>query len=133
MAQDISDLAEEIGDRFTTRTVRPLDDGNVRRAFKQLVRATGLPPATRLHDLQHAMATAGLAQGVPVKMVAERRRHASTAITLQLDGHVLPNMQPEAAEQMDAWLLEGSYPSPRRHQEPSSKGSWGLRLRRLDS
>ena len=103
---------------FTTRTEKPLDGDNVRRAFKKLLTVAGLDKSTRIHDLRHAMATTWLAQGIPVKVVSERLGHASIAITLQLYGHVLPNMQAEAAEQMDTWLL-GDNPdaSPRRHHE----------------
>ena len=90
---------------FTTRTGKALDGDNVRRTFKKLVASVGLPPTTRIHDLRHAMATSWLAAGVPVKIVSERLGHASIAITLQLYGHVLPNMQADAAEQMDASLV----------------------------
>lgn len=101
---------------FTTRSGKPLDGDNVRRAFKKLLKAAELPDTTRVHDLRHAMATAWLAQGVPVKVASERLGHASIAITLQIYGHLLPNMQSDAAEQMDAWLLgDTSHPSPRRH------------------
>ncbi len=51
------------------------------------------------------MATTWLAQGVPVKVVSERLGHASIAITLQLYAHVLPNMQADAADRLDAWLV----------------------------
>lgn len=114
-----SDDWHDAGFIFTTRTGKPLDGDNVRRAFKKLLKAAELPDTTRIHDLRHAMATTWLAQGVPVKVVSERLGHASIAITLQLYGHVMPNMQAEAAEQMDAWLLgDTSDPSPRRHHEP---------------
>ncbi len=59
----------------------------------------------RIHNLRHAMATAWLANGVPVKVVSERLGHVSIAITLQIYAHVLPNMQAEAAEKMDALLI----------------------------
>ncbi|CAB1128384.1 protein of unknown function [Candidatus Hydrogenisulfobacillus filiaventi] len=106
----------ETGFVFTTRTGKPLDGDNVRRAFKKLLKAAGLPPETRIHDLRHAMATWWLSQGVPVKVVSERLGHTSIAITLQLYGHVLSNMRAEAAEQMDAWLLGEERASPRRHK-----------------
>jgi integrase len=107
----------ETGFVFTTRTGRPLDGDNVRRAYKKVLKAAGLPPETRIYDLRHAMATWWLSQGVPVKVVSERLGHASIAITLQLYGHVLPNMQAEAAEQMNRWMLGDASASPRRHHE----------------
>jgi hypothetical protein len=48
------------------------------------------------------MATLWLSQGIPAKVVSERLGHANIAITLQLYGHVLPHMQADAAEHMDA-------------------------------
>lgn len=53
------------------------------------------------------MATFWLTNGVPVKVVSERLGHSSIAITLQVYGHVLPHMQSQAAELMDAEILGG--------------------------
>ena len=51
------------------------------------------------------MASYWIANGVPIKVVSERLGHANIAITLDIYGHLLPNMQTEAAEKMDALLL----------------------------
>ena len=90
---------------FTTRTGTWLSPRNVHRRFKQLLKAANLPETTRIHDLRHAMATFWLTHGVPVKVVSERLGHSSIAITLQVYGHVLPHMQSEAAQVMDATIL----------------------------
>jgi integrase len=45
-----------------------------------------------------------LARGVHPKVVSERLGHASIAITLDTYSHVLPNLQEEAAHDLDAWL-----------------------------
>ena len=81
---------------------------NVNRRFRALRKKVGLPERLRPHDLRHAMATAWLTADppVPVKIVSERLGHASINITLQIYGHLLPDMQAEAAERMDAWLAE---------------------------
>lgn len=113
---------QDTGFVFTTRSGRPLDGDNVRREFKKLLAAAALPPDMRIHDLRHAMATTWLARGVPAKVVSERLGHASIAITLQLYGHVLPNLQAEAADAMDAWLLQDPAASPRRHHEEEKSG-----------
>ena len=47
------------------------------------------------------MATFWLANGVQPKVVSERLGHANVNITLQVYGHVLPNMQAEAADALD--------------------------------
>jgi integrase len=51
------------------------------------------------------MATYWLTNGVPVKVVSERLGHSGIAITLQVYGHLLPHMQSEAAQMMDAAIL----------------------------
>ena len=79
---------------------------NVSAHFRRLRDRAGVGSHIRLHDLRHAMATSWLMAGVPVKVVSERLGHASISITLQIYGHVLPNMQHDAAEQMDAAFLE---------------------------
>jgi integrase len=45
-----------------------------------------------------------LRAGVHPKVVSERLGHASIGITLDIYSHVLPSMQEEAAERMDAGL-----------------------------
>jgi len=47
-----------------------------------------------------------LAAGVPVKVVSEQLGHAGVALTLDVYSHVLPHMQDDAAERVEA-LLRG--------------------------
>lgn len=99
---------------FTTRTGTWLDPDRVRQRFHRLAETAGLPRTTRIHDLRHALATAWLAHGIPAQVVAQRLGHASIAITLSLYGHILPNQQADAAEEMDALLAPPvTTPSPR--------------------
>jgi integrase len=65
------------------------------------LRRSGLPHV-RFHDLRHAHATLLLLHRVHPKVVSERLGHASVGITLDLYSHVLPSMQSEAAEAIDA-------------------------------
>ena len=58
----------------------------------------------RIHDLPHTHATMLLRQGVHPKVVQERLGHASIGITLDTYSHVMPGMQEEAAEKIDAGL-----------------------------
>ena len=53
--------------------------------------------AFRLHDLRHYHATQLLAAGVPVPTVSKRLGHTSTAVTLDVYGHRLPEQDREAA------------------------------------
>ena len=56
--------------------------------------------AFRLHDLRHYHATQLLAAGVPVPTVSKRLGHTSSAVTLDIYGHWLPEQDREAAEVM---------------------------------
>jgi integrase len=91
---------------FTTRHGTWLAGGHVYDSFKRLSEQAGLPGTVRPHDLRHAMASYWLAKGIPVKVVSERLGHANIAITLEIYGHLLPNMQADAAEKMDALFFE---------------------------
>jgi integrase len=63
-------------------------------------------PRVRLHDLRHTHATAMLVAGVHPKIVQERLGHSTISITLDLYSHVLPGMQEDAAERVDAALRD---------------------------
>jgi integrase len=84
----------------------PYDASNLRNWFYRMLKRAGLP-RVRFHDLRHTAATLLLARGVNVKVVSEMLGHANVGITLSIYGHVLPHMQQQAADTMDA-LLRGS-------------------------
>ena len=56
----------------------------------------------RLHELRHTHASQLLKEGVHPKVVSERLGHATVAITLDTYSHVLPGIQRDAAERIDA-------------------------------
>jgi integrase len=58
----------------------------------------------RFHDLRHTHATQLLKAGVHPEVVSERLGHASIRITLDTYSHVMPGMQEDAAEKIDAGL-----------------------------
>jgi integrase len=62
----------------------------------------------RFHDLRHTCATLLLAQGVHPKIVQERLGHADIAMTMNLYSHVTPDMQRDAADQLDLAISDGS-------------------------
>jgi integrase len=86
--------------------VFPRDDGTwhnppaISLAFGRAVKRAGAPHI-RLHDVRHTHATLLLAAGVNPKVVSERLGHSSVAFTLDTYAHVMPGMQPEAAELFD--------------------------------
>lgn len=63
-------------------------------------------PKIRLHDLRHSNATALIQAGVSPKVVQQRLGHADVQITLNTYTHVLPEMDIEAAEKLDAIMLK---------------------------
>jgi len=56
------------------------------------------------HDLRHSAATILLSMGVPAKVVQQILGHRNISTTLNIYGHVLPEMQREAMNDMDDFL-----------------------------
>ena len=72
-------------------------------AFRRLVPKAGIGHC-RLHDLRHTHASQMLREGIHPKVVGERLGHATIAITLDTCSHLLPGIQEEAAEKINAAL-----------------------------
>lgn len=109
---------QEGGWVFTTRHGTWFAGGHIYDYFKRLAKkvdADDLHP----HDLRHAMASYWIANGVPIKVVSERLGHSNISITLDIYGHLLPNMQADAADKMDALLTSRAADGPQTHPETS--------------
>lgn len=76
-----------------------------KRSWYPVLDRAGIP-RIRLHDLRHSAATLLLAEGIHPKVVAERLGHSRVSTTLDIYSHVLPGLQKEVANRLDA-LLEG--------------------------
>jgi integrase len=83
---------------------QPLQPRSLTHAFVKFARRHGF--RIRLHDLRHSHATHMLASGVHPKIAQERLGHSSVGITLDLYSHVLPGMQAEAVNRVDAMLRD---------------------------
>lgn len=94
---------------FTTTIGTPLDGSTVTHRFQAAVKAAGLR-RLRFHDLRHTCATLLLAQGVHPRVIMEVLGHSQIGITMNLYSHVLPAMQKEIANSMDAILTPASQP-----------------------
>jgi integrase len=102
--QRLDGLWKEHGLVFTTRIGTAINCHNlIARSFKPLLARAGLPEI-RFHDLRHTCATLMLCGQIHPKGVQELLGHANVTVTLDTYSHVLPNMQGQAAEQMDAML-----------------------------
>jgi integrase len=80
----------------------PCPPANFDHAWRRFKRRHAI--AIRFHDLRHTHATLMLKAGVHPKVVSERLGHASIGITLDTYSHVMPGMQEEAAQKLDAGL-----------------------------
>jgi integrase len=89
------------GHVFTSEVGTPLDDANVRRIFKRLLKQAGLP-AIRYQDLRHSTASLMLAQNVHPRIVMETLGDSQISLTMNSYSHVAPQLQREAANRMNA-------------------------------
>lgn len=88
----------------------PLKPVSLTHEWTRLLAKTCLPKI-RFHDLRHSHATQLLAAGVHPKIASERLGHSTIGITLDLYSHVMPGMQANAAEQVDAAIQSARKPS----------------------
>jgi integrase len=89
---------------FTMPNGSPIHPNRFNLWFRTRARAANLP-AIRRHDLRHSYATAGLAAGVPPKVMSERLGHATVAFTLDTYTSALPAMDKSAADVIAELIL----------------------------
>lgn len=90
---------------FAGPTGKPLSERSVvQYHFKPVLAAAGLPSSFRFYDLRHTCATLLLAANVHAKVVSERLGHSTITLTMDVYSHVLPTMQRDAADKLDAML-----------------------------
>jgi integrase len=89
----------------------PLQPRSLTHEWVRIIGKTSLP-RIRFHDLRHTHASQMLAAGVHPKIASERLGHATIGITLDLYSHVMPGMQADAAEQVDAAIRKAVKPQP---------------------
>jgi integrase len=61
-------------------------------------------PKIKFHDLRHTSASLMLLKGNQPKVISERLGHASIQLTLDTYSHLMPNMQKDAAMELDNLL-----------------------------
>ncbi len=91
---------------FTSTIGTPLEPRNAFRLFQEALQRAGLPHI-RFHDLRHTCASLLLAQGVHPRVVMETLGHSQISLTMDTYSHVIPALQRDAADRMNALLIEG--------------------------
>jgi integrase len=91
---------QEHGLLFPSERGTPIEPRNIVRSFKRLLKRAGLPESTRFHDLRHSCATLLIAQGVHLSVIKEILGHSQISVTADIYGHVLPETQRSAVEQL---------------------------------
>lgn len=90
---------------FTTRTGTPLDRPFIYRRWRKLLKAAELP-AVRLYDARHTHASLLLAAQVNPKIVSERLGHSSIVLTMDTYSHVMPELDAQATDAVQALLTK---------------------------
>jgi integrase len=87
---------------FTTPTGRPIRRQQFRsRVWKPATTTAGLA-GLRPHDLRHTAAALAIATGAHPKAIQDRLGHASITTTLDLYGHLLPDVDDQLADRLNA-------------------------------
>ena len=94
---------QETGLVFANRVGGPTQARRVIEQFHEALKQAGIRHV-RFHDLRHSCATLLLVQGVSPRVVMEVLGHSEIALTMNAYSHVVPELQREAAHQMQAIL-----------------------------
>jgi len=97
---------------FCTPLGTPLDRGNVvKRDLWPLLRQAGLR-RIRFHDLRHTFAILLIDQGESPKYIQAQLGHASIQVTMDRYGHLLPDINEQAARRLEESLFGPSVRKP---------------------
>jgi integrase len=83
---------------FVTETGRPVRHANFRaRIWVDACARANLPRRPRIHDLRHTHASWLIAAGVPLPVIQRRLGHEDISTTSNVYGHLMPDLQIQAA------------------------------------
>jgi len=86
---------------FCNREGNPIDANNmVKREFYPALERAGIR-RIRFHDLRHTYASLLIAQGENIKFIQSQLGHSSAKTTLDRYGHLMPNLENNAAKRLD--------------------------------
>jgi integrase len=90
---------------FTSETGDPLRRSNFHaRVWRPAIAAAGLEPAPRFHDLRHSHVAMLIAAAVPMKAIQHRLGHSSIVMTMDVYGHLLPDIDEKLLEGLERQL-----------------------------
>lgn len=90
---------KEGGLLFPSTRGTPISNRNLIRHFKAMLKRADLPDI-RFHDLRHSCATLLIALGVHPRVVMEILRHSNINTTMNIYGHVLPQINRDAVNSL---------------------------------
>lgn len=88
---------------FTTESGGPMYGTAVYRDFVAATEVAGVP-RIRFHSLRHTAPSLLLAQGVHPRVVMEMLGHSTIALTVNTYSHVIPALERDAADRLNALL-----------------------------
>jgi integrase len=98
---------------FTTTHGTPIGARNLVRHFKLMLGRTGLPDV-RFHDLRDSCATLLITLGVHPRIIMEILRHTQISTTMNLYGHVIPEVNRSALNSLGDLLKPQTLELPKR-------------------
>ncbi len=90
---------------FTDEAGHEVPHATIEHRFTRIMQSIPLE-GHRFHDLRHTFATESIRAGIDVKTLSEMLGHSSVAFTLDVYGHVTSAMQDDAANRLQALILE---------------------------
>jgi integrase len=102
----VADRRTDSGLVFTSSVGTAIEPSDLSRAFKQVLKRTGLPERLRFHDLRHACATMLIVMGVHPRVVMEILGHSQIGTTMNIYAHVLPRVQRDAVTGLDTLFAD---------------------------
>lgn len=94
---------------FPTENGTAIIPDNLRRHFKLVCAAAGLPATIRIHDLRHTAASLMLAKGNQLTAVSKTLGHSSTVVTGQIYAHGYEEDKRRATASVVKALREGGH------------------------
>lgn len=104
---------KERGYLFPTTLGTPIGERYLSNHYKKILRQNDLPDI-RFHDLRHSCATLLISLGVHPRIVMETLRHSQISTTMNIYGHVMPQVNRDALNQLGALVMPETLEIPRR-------------------